>query len=195
MLDIFGPDSALLLARIQFAFTVSFHFIFPAFSIGLASYLAVLEGLWLRTGKQRLPRPVPLLAEDLRRRLRHGRRLGHRHVLPVRHQLGGLLRQGRAGDRPADGLRGADRLLPRGRVPRRHAVRHATASARGCTSPPTCMVALGTFVSAFWISVGEQLDADAGRLRDRRERPVPARQDWLDDHLQPELPLSPGRTR
>ncbi|MEZ5679993.1 MAG: cytochrome ubiquinol oxidase subunit I [Erythrobacter sp.] len=41
---------ALMLARIQFAFTVSFHFIFPAFSIGLASYLAVLEGLWLKTG-------------------------------------------------------------------------------------------------------------------------------------------------
>jgi cytochrome bd ubiquinol oxidase subunit I len=44
-------DWAILLARIQFAFTVSFHFIFPAFSIGLASYLAVLEGLWLKTGK------------------------------------------------------------------------------------------------------------------------------------------------
>ena len=44
-------DEALLLARIQFAFTISFHFIFPAFSIGLASYLAVLEGLWLKTGK------------------------------------------------------------------------------------------------------------------------------------------------
>jgi cytochrome d ubiquinol oxidase subunit I len=39
--------SAELLARFQFAFTVSFHFIFPAFSIGLASYLMVLEGLWL----------------------------------------------------------------------------------------------------------------------------------------------------
>ena len=39
--------SALDLARMQFAFTVSFHIIFPAFSIGLASYLAVLEGLWL----------------------------------------------------------------------------------------------------------------------------------------------------
>jgi cytochrome d ubiquinol oxidase subunit I len=39
--------SAELLARIQFAFTVSFHFIFPAFSIGLASYLATLEALWL----------------------------------------------------------------------------------------------------------------------------------------------------
>ena len=42
---------AVLLARVQFAFTVSFHFIFPAFSIGLASYLMVLEGLWLRTGR------------------------------------------------------------------------------------------------------------------------------------------------
>jgi cytochrome d ubiquinol oxidase subunit I len=44
-------ETALLLARAQFAFTVSFHFIFPAFSIGLASYLAVLEALWLKTGK------------------------------------------------------------------------------------------------------------------------------------------------
>ncbi|MGV3513129.1 MAG: cytochrome ubiquinol oxidase subunit I [Novosphingobium sp.] len=43
--------AALVLARMQFAFTVSFHFIFPAFSIGLASYLAVLEALWLKTGK------------------------------------------------------------------------------------------------------------------------------------------------
>ncbi len=48
----FDGADALLLARLQFAFTVSFHFIFPAFSIGLASYLAVLEGLWLKTGKQ-----------------------------------------------------------------------------------------------------------------------------------------------
>jgi cytochrome bd ubiquinol oxidase subunit I len=42
---------ALSLARFQFAFTVTFHIVFPAFSIGLASYLAVLEALWLRTGK------------------------------------------------------------------------------------------------------------------------------------------------
>ena len=42
---------ALSLARMQFAFTVSFHIIFPAFSIGLASYLAVLDGLWLYTGR------------------------------------------------------------------------------------------------------------------------------------------------
>ncbi|MEX0447906.1 cytochrome ubiquinol oxidase subunit I [Xenorhabdus sp. SGI246] len=41
--------SALELARIQFAFTVSFHIIFPAITIGLASFLALLEGLWLKT--------------------------------------------------------------------------------------------------------------------------------------------------
>jgi cytochrome d ubiquinol oxidase subunit I len=39
--------TALELARIQFGFTISFHIIFPAISIGLASYLTVLEGLWL----------------------------------------------------------------------------------------------------------------------------------------------------
>ena len=44
----FGLE-ALDLARIQFAFTISFHILFPAITIGLASYLAVLEGLWLKT--------------------------------------------------------------------------------------------------------------------------------------------------
>jgi cytochrome d ubiquinol oxidase subunit I len=48
---VFAALDPLILARAQFAFTVSFHFIFPAFSIGLASYLFVLESLWLRTGK------------------------------------------------------------------------------------------------------------------------------------------------
>lgn len=43
---------ALLLARTQFAFTVGFHIVLPAFTIGLASYLAVLEALWLLTGRQ-----------------------------------------------------------------------------------------------------------------------------------------------
>jgi cytochrome d ubiquinol oxidase subunit I len=42
----------LLLSRIQFAFTVSFHILFPSFTIGLAAWLMVLEGLWLKTGKQ-----------------------------------------------------------------------------------------------------------------------------------------------
>src|SRR5471032_2644833 len=43
---------AVVFARAQFAFTMSFHIVFPAFSIGLASYLAVLEALWLWTGRE-----------------------------------------------------------------------------------------------------------------------------------------------
>ncbi len=45
-------ELALNLARFQFAFTIVWHFIFPAFTIGLASYLAVLEGLWLLTRRE-----------------------------------------------------------------------------------------------------------------------------------------------
>lgn len=44
--------TALELARVQFAFTISFHIIFPAITIGLASYLVVLEASWLRTKQQ-----------------------------------------------------------------------------------------------------------------------------------------------
>lgn len=43
---------ALMLARAQFAFTMAFHFLFPAFTIGLASYLAVLNALWLWTRRE-----------------------------------------------------------------------------------------------------------------------------------------------
>jgi cytochrome bd ubiquinol oxidase subunit I len=38
-----------LLSRIQFGFTVTFHIIFPTMSIGLALFLAIVEGLWLKT--------------------------------------------------------------------------------------------------------------------------------------------------
>ena len=44
-------DLALLLSRLQFAFTISFHIIFPSFSIGLAAWLTILEALHLATGR------------------------------------------------------------------------------------------------------------------------------------------------
>src|SRR5260370_6597635 len=52
MAPMFEGWDAVVLARAQFAFTMSFHIVFPAFSIGLASYLAVLEALWLWTGRE-----------------------------------------------------------------------------------------------------------------------------------------------
>src|SRR6201990_990854 len=43
--------TALLLSRLQFAFTVSFHIIYPSFTIGLAAWLSVLEALRLASGR------------------------------------------------------------------------------------------------------------------------------------------------
>src|SRR5215211_8030307 len=42
-----------LLARIQFGFTIAFHIIFPSFTIGLAAYIATLLTMWVRTGRER----------------------------------------------------------------------------------------------------------------------------------------------
>jgi cytochrome d ubiquinol oxidase subunit I len=52
MVPMFEGWDAVALARAQFAFTMSFHIVFPAFTIGLASYLAVLEALWLWSGRE-----------------------------------------------------------------------------------------------------------------------------------------------
>jgi cytochrome d ubiquinol oxidase subunit I len=41
-----------ILSRLQFAFTLSYHIIFPTLTIGLACYIAVMEGMWLKTKKQ-----------------------------------------------------------------------------------------------------------------------------------------------
>ncbi len=49
MFEVLGNLDPAILSRIQFAFTISFHIIFPAFTIGLASWLAVVEGFYLFT--------------------------------------------------------------------------------------------------------------------------------------------------
>ena len=50
------PLDALMLSRLQFAFTLAFHIVYPSFSIGLGSFLAVLEGLWLLTRREAFQR-------------------------------------------------------------------------------------------------------------------------------------------
>jgi cytochrome bd ubiquinol oxidase subunit I len=45
---------SMLLSRIQFAFTISFHILFPALNVGLALFLAIIEGRWLKTRDPRL---------------------------------------------------------------------------------------------------------------------------------------------
>ena len=88
----FENFDAQILARIQFAFTVSFHIIFPAFSIGLASYLAVLEGLYLWKKDKVYLELFDFWKTIFAVAFRHGCRLGHRDVLSVRHELVGVFR-------------------------------------------------------------------------------------------------------
>jgi cytochrome bd ubiquinol oxidase subunit I len=77
----------LLLSRIQFAFVVSFHAIFPVFTIGLATYIALLEAIAYRTERSGLGTAVAILDQDLRRGPSAWAWSRARDGLPVRHQL------------------------------------------------------------------------------------------------------------
>ena len=178
---------AVFLARLQFAFTVGFHIIFPAFSIGLASYLAVLEGLWLWTGRDVYLDLFHYWKKIFAVVFGMGVVSGHRDELPVRHQLERVLGQDGPGARAADGLRGAVRLFPRGRLPRRHAVRAASGSGRGCISSPPRWSRVGTLLSAFWIlSVNSWMQTPAGYAINDVGQFVPA--DWWAVIFNPSFP-------
>jgi cytochrome d ubiquinol oxidase subunit I len=56
----------LLLSRIQFAFTIAFHYIYPPLSIGMGIILVIMEGLWIWTREKALSRDGPVLDEDFR---------------------------------------------------------------------------------------------------------------------------------
>ena len=177
---------AVLLARLQFAFTISFHIIFPTFTIGLSAWIATLLVVWRRTGIERYRDAGAVLDAHLRRLLRHGRGFRHRALLRVRHQLEPLLGGRRQRRRPAHRLRGADRLLPRGDVPRRDAVRLepgaalAACDSQRCSSPLAPLLRLldhfGQFVDA--VSRPATSSATASPIRPtglRRSSPRPSR--------------------
>ena len=170
-------------ARAQFGFTVAFHIVFPAFSIGLASYLMVLEALWLRTGKQ--------VYLDLFRYwikiFSIGFAMGVVSGLVMSYQFGTNWSQYADKAGPVIGPVMAYEVLTAffleagflgvmlfgmERVGRKL---HFFA---------TCMVAGGTLPVRVLDPVGQQLDADPGRLRRRRRRAdVPHR--LLAGDLQP----------
>ncbi|HZW12000.1 MAG TPA: cytochrome ubiquinol oxidase subunit I [Noviherbaspirillum sp.] len=91
---------ATLLARIQSAFTVSFHIIFPAFSIGLSAFIATLEVLWLRSGEVHYHTLARFWTKIFRGIVCNECGVGHRAVVPVRYQLEPLLRNRRQHHRP-----------------------------------------------------------------------------------------------
>ncbi len=186
MFESFDP---ILLARWQFAFTVSFHFIFPSFTIGLASYLAVLEGLWLWTEREVYLNLFKYWLKIFA--LAFGMGVVSGIVMSYQFGTNWSVFSDKAG--PVIGplmayevltaffleagflgvmLFGMNRV---GKTPafRRHP------GGRGRH------LHLGVLDH-----LGQQLDADAGRLRHERGRPVRPR-GLVDDHLQSVLPLSP----
>ena len=179
----------LFLSRIQFAFIVSFHILFPAFTIGLANWLVVLEGLYLATGG----RPIQafrVLDQDLRD-LASAWAWCPASSWPTSSAPTGAaardMRRQRA--RAAARLRSADRVLPGGgflgvmlfgcnRVPRGAAfLRHLHGGARHAD-----LVLLDPR--------RQQLDADAGRAT-RSATGASSRTDWWAVDLQPVVPLPP----
>ncbi len=164
------------LARAQFAFTVAFHIVLPAFSIGLASYLMVLEALWLKTGRQ-------LYLDVFRFWLKIfsvGFAMGVVSGLVMSYQFGTnwSVFSDKAG--PVVGpLMGYEVLtaffLEAGFL---GVMLFGTEKVgRGLHFFATCMVAGGTFTSAFWIlSVNSWMQTPAGYTMSPEGRFLPA--DW-----------------
>jgi cytochrome d ubiquinol oxidase subunit I len=179
--------SALDLARFQFAFTIVWHFLFPAFTIGLASYLAVLEGLWLWTRRE--------VYLDLWRYwvkvFAIAFAMGVVSGIVLSYQLGTnwSVFSDRAG--PVLGpLLGYEvltaffleagflgvMLFGLGRV------------GRGLHFAATCLVAAGTLISGFWIlSANSWMQTPAGYAIGEDGRFVPA--DWWAIVFNPSFPL------
>ncbi len=177
---------AVFLARIQFAFTIAFHIVFPAISIGLAAYLAVLEVLWLTTGRElyfavfkRWLKPFAIVfgmgvVSGVVMSYQFGTNWGPFSDLtgPVLGPLMGyevltafFLEAGFLGVM----LFGADRVSPR---------MHCFA---------TLMVAVGTVISAFWIlSVNSWMQTPAGYTINDVGQFVPA--DWWAVVFNPSFP-------
>ena len=78
----------LFLSRLQFAWVVAWHFLLPAFTVGLASFIALMEGLHLFTRRDVYLRISVFWTRIFADLVRHGGGVRHHHAVPVRHELG-----------------------------------------------------------------------------------------------------------
>ena len=80
-----------LLSRLQFAWVIAWHILLPAFTVGVASFIALLEGLRLLTGREVYLRISTFWIKIFVDCLWHGRRHRHCHAVPDRNELEPLL--------------------------------------------------------------------------------------------------------
>ncbi len=78
-------DSTLDIHRLQFAFTITFHYIFPQLTMGLALLVFILKTLAIRTGNERYNEAATASDAHLRHQLRAGRGHGNPHGISVWH--------------------------------------------------------------------------------------------------------------
>ncbi|MCB1533744.1 MAG: cytochrome ubiquinol oxidase subunit I [Rhodoblastus sp.] len=181
------PDfSAIDLARLQFGFTVGFHIVYPAFSIGLASYLATLNFLSLWTGD----RVYLQLFDYWKRIFAIAFGMGVVSGVVMSYQFGANWSVFSDKTGPILGpLMGYEVLsaffLEAGFL-------GVVLFARERVGPAlhffaTLMVALGTFASAFWIlSVNSWMQTPAGYAINAQGQFVPA--DWFKAIFNPSFP-------
>ena len=178
---------ALLLSRLQFAFVIAFHFLLPAFTIGLASYIAVLEGLYLCTG-----RPVYLRLSAFWIAIfavSFGMGVVSGIVMPFQFGTNWSRYSELTADvvGAADGLRGPDGVLPRGGVPRRAAVRAQARAAVGALrrrgdgrASARCCRRSGSSSANSWMQTPAGIRVVDGRF-------VP--DDWMQIIFNPSFPV------
>ena len=175
----------LLLSRIQWAWVIGWHILLPAFTVGLASYVAVLEGLFLFHRSGPLVPYFSFLDTHLLRLIRNGGRVRHHHAIPVRHEL---VPVSDAASNVISPMLAYEDLMAffleatflgvllfgRHLVPR---WTHFLAA---------CMVAVGTLFSSFWIlSVNSWMQTPAGfEVRDGRFFPT----SWMAAIFNPSFP-------
>ena len=82
---------ALTIDRLHFAFTVTFHYLFPQLTMGLALLILILKTMALRTGDAHYDQRGAVLGQDFRHQFRHGRGDRHPDGVSVRHQLVAVL--------------------------------------------------------------------------------------------------------
>ena len=189
----FDLPEALLLVRVQFAFTVSFQFLFPAITIGLASYPVVLEGLWLKTGRDHYM--------DLFRywikifALVFGMGVVSGIVMSYQFGTNWAVFSDKAG--PIIGPLMANEVLTAFFLEAGFLgvmLFGMNRDGKGLQFAATLMVALGTFVSAFWnLSVNSWVQTPIGYAMNANGQFVPAG-GWLAIVLNPSFPYRLAHT-
>ena len=159
------------LSRVQFAWVIAWHILLPAFTVGWPAFIAVLEGLNFFTGRQVYLRISMFWIKIFS--ISFGMGVVTGIVMPFQFGTNWSRYGGRHRECPvaAFAYEGLTAFFSR---------RVSVRAAFGRKLVPSwahfvaaLMVSLGTLFSSFWILVGQQLDADAGRLRDHRRTLLP----------------------